>query len=200
MEISIRKAASLGLSFQAGPASHVFQPAFAREVNDAFERRFGFVTETSHSRIETFISKLSPPGLIHKPEDESYCSEEVAWSGWTELQQSAQSLLAASEVSHLLFVEAWQGAYLPLSLDPQVLKIDGQELRVASLPSLVRELLVYSSAARLPVEPNDLRKLYAAYAENDSRAGADMHIQTYLQLMLTAQYASRAECVLWVVK
>ncbi len=44
------------------------------------------------------------------------------------------------------------------------------------------------------------RALQTEYSENDGEVDADMHIQTYLQLMLTAQYASKAECALWVVK
>ncbi len=194
----------MGLSFQAGPAAQVFEKSFAREVSATLERRFGFVCESPHAKLETFISKLSPPALVRKPhklDDESYCSEEVAWSGWEELQKSAQALLGAREIPHLLFVEAWQGAYLPMPLDPQVVKISkSEELRVASLPALIRELLAYSTAARLPVEEAALRALYAEYSEDDDRVDADMHIQTYLQLMLTAQYASKAQCALWVVK
>jgi len=50
------------------------------------------------------------------------------------------------------------------------------------------------------VEEAALPALQAEYSENNDRIDAGMHIQTYLQLMLTAQYAFRAECALWVMK
>ena len=50
------------------------------------------------------------------------------------------------------------------------------------------------------MEEAALRALQAECSEDDDRVDADMHIQTNLQLMLTAQYASKAECAFWVVK
>jgi hypothetical protein len=191
----------MGLSFQAGPTTQVFESSYAREVSDALERRFGFISESQHSTLETFVSKISPPGLVRKPRDERFCSEEVAWSGWEQLQQDAQMLLGRNEIPHLLAVDAWQGVYLPIAVEPQRVRVNReQELQVASLLSLVRESLAYSSAVELPVEEGAIKELWLTYMEDDDKIDSDMHIQTYLQLMKTAQYALRKSHALWIVK
>jgi len=186
----------LGLLFQAAPSSHVFPGALAREVSAVLERRFGFISDNQYSKLETFIGKLSPPGLVRKPDDQVFHSEELPQPAWEQLQHRAAELLGSNETPHLQFISG-QGVYITGSLEPQLVKINqGFELQVASLSSLIRELLVYSSAAQLPVEETALNKVYSIRSREPQ---PDLPTLAYLQLMLAAQFASRAGCALWVV-
>jgi hypothetical protein len=64
-----------------------------------------------------------------------------------------------------------------------------------SLAFHLRHVLSFRGASSSSECTRISRKLHSHYAKD-----ADIHIQTYLQLMLTAQYASRTECALWIVK
>jgi len=187
----------MSLVLQAAPASHVFPADLAREVSETLERRFGFISDNQYTKLETFISKLSPPALVRKPNDQIFHSDELPDTAWEGLQRKAAELVGAGETQHLQFVTAGRGVYITGVLEPQLVRINQSvELQVAALSSLIRELLAYSSVARLPVEEEALRAKYDAHRESDG----DLATLTYLQLMLAAQFASRAGCALWVVK
>lgn len=187
----------MGLLFQAVPASHVFPAALAREVSDLLERRFGFISDNQYTKLETFIGKLSPPGLVRKPNDQVFCSDELPETAWAQLQHRAAQLLGSNETAHLQFIAAGRGVYITGTVEPQLVKINPRlELQVAGLSSLIRELLAYSSAAQLPVDETSLHKTYQLRSR---QSPPDLPTLAYLQLMLAAQFASKAGCALWVV-
>ena len=86
----------MGLIFQVGVPSDVLLEDFAAAVEDALLERFGLP-------VMPFLqSTYVPP-----PQQERYYySEEVAWSGWSELQGLAKSVFGPDSVPHLLGVEA----------------------------------------------------------------------------------------------
>lgn len=49
----------------------------AREVSETLERRFGFISANQFTKLETFISKLSLPGLVRKPNNQIFHSDEL---------------------------------------------------------------------------------------------------------------------------
>lgn len=187
----------MSLVFQVAPASHIFPAPLAREVSETLERRFGFISDNQFTKLETFISKLSPPGLVRKPNDQILHSDELPDVAWEELQHKAASLLGPGETQHLQFITAGRGVYITGVLEPQLVRINQNfELQVAALSLLIRELLAFSSLAQLPVEEAALKTTYEALQKSD----ADLSTLAYLQLMLAAQFASRAGCALWILK
>lgn len=181
----------MGFVFRAGPASYVFPESLASEVCEALERRFGFISDNQYSKLETFLSTLSPPGLVRKPADKVFCSKELPAGAWEELQQAVRAKLNPSEISHLLAVPAGNGAYIPGLAGPETVRISGTDLRVAGVEALLKELLIYSSIAKLPVEQLDLRAL--------EKSVSDYPASTYIQLMLGVQFALAAGCGLWLI-
>jgi hypothetical protein len=182
----------LGFVFRAGPPSCAFPQPLARDVSDVLERHFNFSGDNQYIRLETFISQISPPGLVRKPDNQVFCSEDLPSGGWRALQERASSRLKSSEIRHLLFVDSGMGAYIHGAIEPENIRINqDMTLQVAGLPSLLRELLAYSSVTKLPVEPADLHRFPA-----DPN---DWSTLTYIQLMLGAQFALDAGCALWVV-
>jgi hypothetical protein len=133
---------------------------------------------------------------------EHYRSEEVAWSGWSALQDLAREHLSEDRAEHLLSMEAWSGVYVPLVTEPIAFELDGQEtpLDVASLTNLTSELEALGKLLDLPVDDDGLRALAARYSDDDDLVDSDMEIQTYAQLLLAAHEASRRRAPLWVVK
>jgi hypothetical protein len=186
------------LVLHAAPVSLVFPPALAREISDALERRFGFMSDSQYFKVETFIGKLSPPGLVWKPDDQVFHSDELPEITWEQLQRRAAQLVGSNETPHLQFMTATRGAYITGILEPQLVKVNqSYELPVASLASLIRELLLYSSAAQLPVERTAMQKMYDTCRRESQ---PDLPTLGYLQLMSAAQVASRVGCALWMAR
>lgn len=179
--------------FRAGPSSYVFPEPLAREVNEALERRLGFISDSQYNKLETFIGKLSPPGLVPKPGTQVFCSKELPPGSWAKLQQSAAGLLDPTEIHHLRAVNSGRGAYVADLSEPETIQVNRTEaLQVAGLSNLIRELLAYASSAGLPVEGTELRR-----AQGKS---SDSATTTYVELMLAAQFALRAGCALWLIE
>jgi hypothetical protein len=129
-------------------------------------------------------------------------SEQVAWSGWGELQNRATSVLGGEQVPHLLAVDAWQGVFLPIVITPTEIKMGNHPspLRCASLPMLIKELERFAEALSLPTEEEGLLQPAEKYLDDNDLVDTDMDIQTYIQLMLSAKVADLNKQPLWIVK
>jgi len=166
----------VGLTFVVGNAADVFAGDLARSVDEALRSRFAFNANA----------------------EEKYESEPVDASGWRELQRRVHQTLDVAP--HLTSVDAYQAVYLPASIEhvehvpiPNV----ADPLQVASLPALLEELRRFASSASLPTDDVELMQLAAHYLENDF--DADLDVQTYVQLMLSAKQASARGQALWIV-
>jgi hypothetical protein len=167
----------LGLTFVVGTAADVFSGDLARAVDGALHARFSFGTNA----------------------EEKYESEPVDASGWRELQRRVHQALAVAP--HLTSVDAYQAVYLPANIEhvehvpiPNV----ADPLQVASLPALLEELHRFAASTSLPTDDLELMKLGAHYLESDD-FDADLDVQTYVQLMLSAKQASARGQALWIV-
>src|SRR6185503_5006421 len=114
--------------------------------------------------------------------EDKYESEPVDASGWRELPRRVHQTLDVAP--HLKSVDAYQAVYLPANVEhvehvpiPNV----ADPLQVASLPALLDELRRFAASASLPTDD------------------ADLDVQTYVQLMLSAKQASARGQALWIV-
>lgn len=167
----------MGLTFVVGSATDVFSGDVARNIDAELHKRF--------------------PSLADGAE-EKYESEPVDAMGWRELQRRVHQTLDVAP--HLTTVDAYQAVYVPAELEhvehvPIANVAD--PLQIASLPALLEELRRFASAASLPTDDVELMQLAAHYLEGDE--DADLDVQTYVQLMLTAKQASARRQALWVV-
>ena len=179
--------------FRVGPPSYVFPAPFAREVSETLERVFGFVSDNQYSKLETFIGKLSPPGLVRKPDDHIFCSQELPDGAWLEFQQSAKRLLKPAEITHLLALHENNTVCIAGVDEPETIRINrNASLQVAGLSALMRELLAYSSVAKLPVDPAELRRLQTNASPSVTN--------TYIELMLSVQFALKSGSALWLIR
>ena len=167
----------MSLTFIVGNAADVFAGDLAQAIDAELRRRF--------------------PDAAAKSED-PYESEPVNARGWGELQRRVHQTLDVAP--HLTTVDAYQAVYVPAAIDhvehvpiPNV----ADPLQVASLPALLEELRRFASSASLPTDDVELMQLGAHYLESDE--DADLDVQTYVQLMLSAKQASARGQALWVV-
>jgi hypothetical protein len=166
----------VSLSFIVGNAADVFAGDLARVVDGELRQRYA---------------------LPHR--DDPYTSEPVGASGWRQLQQR---VLRAVDVSpQLASIDAYQAVYVPATL-AQVEHLPianlADPLQIGSLPLLLEELKQFAAAASLPTDDLELMKLAAHYLEHED-AEADLDVQTYVQLMLSAKQATARGQALWVV-
>jgi len=166
----------VGLTFVVGRATDVFSGDLARAVDGALHARFAFGGSA----------------------EEKYESEPVAATGWRELQRRVHQTLDVAPL--VTTVDAYQAVYIPVPLEhvehvpiPNV----ADPLQVASLPALLDELRRFAAAASLPTDDVELMQLAAHYLESDF--DADLDVQTYVQLMLSAKQASARGQALWIV-
>ena len=96
-------------------------------------------------------------------------------------------------------VDAYQAVYIPgaAGVDHVAVATLADPLQIGSLPSLLDELHRFALAAMLPTDDVELMKLAVYYLETDF--DADLDIQTYVQLMLSARQAGVRGQALWVV-
>jgi len=177
----------LGLTLAVGTPSAVFEVSYASKVRVELAKQLGY-------HIPSILSANFP---------RRYYSEEVAWSGWEALQERAANTLGESRVEHLLAVNAWNGVYLPVVISPVELVIEVGEsaLKCASLPMLLTELHALAGALSLPTVEDDLREMWTILTEEfEERGSEEYDLETYIQLMLTAQIAQASSHPLWVVK
>jgi hypothetical protein len=172
----------MGLTFTVGNPSDAFTEPFAENVRSTLASQFGNTINLNS-------------------EQEPYFSQELGWSGWRLLQETAVQAVSAERVPHLLSMEAWCGCYVPADTEPGAFHFDGEStpLDVASLNQLASELESVGIALGLPTTDDGLCDLYRYYEEDD-RFDDDMQIQTYAQLLLAAHTAQARRQVLWIVK
>jgi hypothetical protein len=168
----------VSLTFVVGTANDVFAGDLAHAIEAELSRRF--------------------PATA-KDGDEAYQSEPVDASGWRRLQQRV--LLSLDLSPQLATVDAYQAVYLPSAHDHvEHLPIGNlaDPLQVGSLPLLLDELRRFAAAASLPTDDVELMQLAAHYLESDD-VDADLDVQTYVQLMLSAKQAMTRGQALWIV-
>jgi hypothetical protein len=160
------------LTFVAGTAHDVFGPDLARVVEGALRSRFPI-----------------PDG----ESDDAYRSDEVDVRGWIALQQ---------RVPHLAGIDAYQAVFVAAPLrgvEEVAVPTLADPFHVASLPALLEALQKFAAGAKLPTDDVELMQLAAHYLEDDSLVEADLDVQTYVQLMLSARQAVARRQALWIV-
>lgn len=168
----------MALTFIVGSAADVFPQALAQAIDDELRTRF-------------------PP--ITPDADERYESDPVDASGWRLLQQRVLRTLDIAP--QLTSVDAYQAVYIPApiaNVEHVPIANAADPLQVGSLAQLVAELHRFATAASLPVDDVELMQLNAQYLEHDD-PDADLEVQTYIQLMLSAKQATARQQALWVV-
>ncbi len=166
----------LSLTFIVGNAADVFAGELARVVDAELRARFALP------------DRYDP-----------YESEPVDASGWRLLQQRVLRAVDASP--QLASIDAYQAVYVPSILDHVehvAIATLADPLQIGSLPVLVDELTRFASAASLPTDDLALMSLAAHYLEHED-VDADLDVQTYVQLMLSAKQAMTRGQALWVV-
>lgn len=173
----------MGLVFRVGTFAYVWVSPYDEQLAEAVEREIGYV-----------CAPVDPYFL-------GYCSEEVAWSGWRDLQIAASDQLGQETVPNLLGVEAWKSVFFPFDLKPCEVgdQYDDTPLQCASLPRLIVELEQFAFTRFLPVDQPGLQATYQYYM-TDELVDADEDVQTYVQVLLAARVASKQNLPLWVVK
>jgi hypothetical protein len=160
------------LTFVAGSAHDVLGPDLARAVEETLRQKF--------------------PVTNGEGED-PYRSDEVDIRGWAELQ---------TRVPQIAGIDAYQAVFVaaPLrGIEEVTVPNVADPFHVASLPALVDGLQQFAKRAKLPVDEVELMQLAAKYLEDDELVDADLDVQTYVQLMLSARQAMARNQALWIV-
>ena len=166
------------LTFVAGSAADVFADDLARAIDAELRGRF--------------------PAVAHDGTDR-YESEPVDATGWRALQKRV--LLTLDVAPQLTTIDAYQAVYVPDThegVDHLPVANLADPLQVGSLPALLEELRRFAAKASLPTDDLELMKLAAHYLETDD-VNADLDVQTYVQLLLSAKQAAAHNQPLWVV-
>jgi len=160
------------LTFVAGSAHDVLGPDLARAVEETLRQKF--------------------PVTNGEGED-PYRSDEVDIRGWAALQ---------TRVPQIAGIDAYQAVFVaaPLrGIEEVTVPNVADPFHVASLPALVDGLQQFAKRAKLPVDEVELMQLAAKYLEDDELVDADLDVQTYVQLMLSARQAMARNQALWIV-
>jgi hypothetical protein len=172
------KIRSVPLVFVAGNAADVFGPELAQAIDAELRKRF--------------------PSL-QAVNAEAYRSDPVEGIGWPQLQARVMRTIDAAP--HITGIDAYQSVYLPLRFErvehigiPTV----ADPLETGSLDVLLDELRLFAARASLPTDDVELMQLAAQYLEDDALFDADLDIQTYVQLLLTAKQAAAHGVALWI--
>jgi hypothetical protein len=172
MQSAVVSSHAVPLTFIAGSAHDVLGPDLAHAVEGALQQRFSIKDGQG---------------------DEPYRSDEVDVRGWVALQEHIPQI-AGIDAYQCVFVDAplkgIEEIALPNVADP---------FHVASLPALVDALRKFAASRSLPTDDVELIKLSAKYLEDDELIEADLDIQTYVQLMLSARQAVARRQALWIV-
>ncbi len=161
----------MSLTFVVGTASDVFEGQLAHQIDAELGTRRG---------------------------GERYESEPVNVLGWRALQRRVLETLDVAP--QLTSIDAYQAVYVPgaTAIEHKPIGTLADPLQVGSLDALLDELRRFASAASLPTDDLELMRLAASYLENED-VDADLDVQTYVQLMLSAKQASARGQALWVV-
>lgn len=164
------------LTFVAGSASGAFPRDLARAIDEELRRRF--------------------PGVA-QGDDWQYESEPLDPRGWRALQ--ARVLTTLDVAPQLTGIDAYQAVYVPGAHDAvehvPIANV-ADPLQVGSLGKLLEELHRFASAASLPTDDLELMRLAAQYLEGEE--DADLDVQTYVQLLLSAKQAAAHAQPLWI--
>ena len=171
MQSAVVSSHAVPLTFIAGSAHDVLGPDLARAVEAALDQRFSIKDGQG---------------------DEPYRSDEVDVRGWVELQKRIPQI-AGIDAYQAVFVDAplkgIEEIAVPNVADP---------FHVASLPALLDALRKFAASSSLPTDDVELMQLAAKYLEDDELVEADLDIQTYVQLMLSARQAVARQQALWI--
>lgn len=160
--------------------------------DSAFKRQFA-------ARVKSALSEDYPGQIRLDAEDAPYYSEELPWSGWAALQDRALQVMTEAELPHLLSMEAWQGCFLPVEVEPELIEFEGEgsSLDVASLPRLIEELELVGSALGLATDDASLCEMSRPADHDDENS---WHVLTFAELLRAARIAASRRQALWVVK
>jgi hypothetical protein len=167
----------VALVFVAGNAADVFAPELAEAIDAELRKRFPALP-VSHG--------------------EPYRSDPVEAVGWQQLQARALRTIASP---HLTGLDAYQSAYLPLRferVEHVIIPTVADPLETGSLDALLDELRLLAAHTSLPTDDVELMQLAAKYLEDDALFDADLDVQTYVQLFLTARQAAAHGAVMWI--
>ena len=167
----------MSLTFVVGAATDVFAGDLAQAIEAELRKQF--------------------PSL-ERDGEERYESEPVHASGWRQLQQRVLRTLDAAP--QLTAVDAYQAVYVPVAhagVEHVPVAHLADPLQIGSLPALIDELRRFAAGASLPTDDVELMQLAAHYLAGD--ADADLDVQTYAQLFLSAKQAAARNQALWVV-
>jgi hypothetical protein len=167
----------VSLTFVVGSAADVFAGALADAIDAELRKQFP---------------------SVERDGDGPYESEPVNAQGWRLLQQRVMRTLDVAP--QLTTVDAYQAVFVPVAHE-QVEHVPvanlADPLQIGSLPALVEELRRFAASAALPTDDVELMQLAAHYLEGDF--DADLDVQTYVQLFLSAKQATARNQALWVV-
>jgi hypothetical protein len=164
--------------FVAGSAAGVFAPDLAQAMEAELRKRY--------------------PALP-VVDSEPYRSDPVEAIGWSKLQERVMRTIDAAP--HIAGIDAYQSVYLPLPFERVehiVIPTVADPLETGSLPVLLDELRLFASKLSLPTDDVELMQLAAKYLEDDALFDADLDVQTYIQLLLTAKQAAAHGVALWI--
>jgi hypothetical protein len=147
--------------------------------------------------IDAELRKQFP--TVRRDGDGPYESEPVHATGWRQLQQRVMRTLELAP--QLTTVDAYQAVYVPVAhehVEHVPIANLADPLQIGSLPALLDELRRFAAGASLPTDDVELMQLAAHYLEGDD-FDADLDVQTYVQLFLSAKQAAARNQALWVV-
>jgi hypothetical protein len=168
----------VALVFVAGNAADVFAPELAKAIDAALRTHFPALTTV---------------------DAEAYRSDPVEGTGWSQLQARVMRTIDAAP--HLSGLDAYQSVYLPLRFERVehiAIPTVADPLEAGSLDALLDELRLFAAKAPLPTDDVELMQLAAKYLEDDALFDADLDVQTYVQLLLTAKQAAAHGVGLWI--
>ena len=154
----------------------------------------GSASEVFPADMAESIQKIVPSGAA-----DVYRSEPVDPRGWAQLQSRVMRTLDAAP--QIAGIDAYQSVYVPgprNGVERVVVPNVADPLEIGSLDSLLGELRAFAEKAALPIDDVELMQLAAKYLEDDALFDADLDIQTYVQLLLTAKQAAAHGVALWI--
>jgi hypothetical protein len=167
----------VGLTFVVGDAGAALGEGFGASVDAALRARF--------------------PHLA-AGEGEVYASDELPVGGWRALQARVAAVMQAPQITA---IDSYLATYVPVVHD-EILELPvasaADPLQVGSVDALLAELRDFASRASLPTDEVELMALAARYLEDDALIDADLDVQTYVQLLLSAKQAAASGQPLWI--
>jgi hypothetical protein len=169
----------MGLSFLVGDARAALGESFGEAVDAALRGHF--------------------PGLP-PAEGEVYVSDELEVTGWRALQARVAAVMQAPQITA---IDIYLAVYIPSAASMnEIVEVAvanaADPLQVGAVGALLEELRDFASRASLPTDDVELMGLAARYLEDDALFDADLDIQTYVQLFLSAKQAAAAGQPLWI--